>query len=76
MTMVQVIASLPTSLYFPKISDSSVFVFVFFLNPDSILPMFSSKNFIVSSLTIRSLIHVELTFVYGVKECFNFIFYS
>ena len=48
----------------------------FFLNPESVLRMFSSKNFIVSSLTIRSLIHVELTFVYGVKECFNFIFYT
>ena len=31
--------------------------------------MFSSKSFIVSCLTIRSLIHS----VYGVRKCFNFI---
>ena len=33
----------------------------------SVLPMFSSKSFIVSSLTFRSLIHFELIFVYGVQ---------
>ena len=35
--------------------------------------MFSSKSFIVSSLTFRSLIHLEFIFVYGVRECSNFI---
>ena len=39
----------------------------------SVLPMFSSKSFIVSGLTFRSLIHFEFIFVYGVKECSNFI---
>ena len=34
-----------------------------------VLPMFSSKIFIVSRLTFRSLIHFEFIFVYGVKEC-------
>ena len=34
---------------------------------------FSSKTFIVSGLTFRSLIHFEFMFVYGVKECSNFI---
>ena len=34
--------------------------------------MFSSKNFIVSGLTLRSLIHFEFIFVYGVTECSNF----
>ena len=34
--------------------------------------MFSSKSFTVSGLTFRSLIHFELIFVYGVKECSNF----
>ena len=29
----------------------------------SVLPMFSSKSFIVSGLTFRSLIHFEFTFV-------------
>ena len=39
----------------------------------SIFPMFSYKSFIVSSLTFRSLIHFEFIFVYGVRECSNFI---
>ena len=39
----------------------------------SVLPMFSSKSFIVSCLTFRSLIHFEFIFVYGVRECSNFI---
>ena len=32
----------------------------------SILPVFSSKSFINSGLTFRSLIHFEFIFVYGV----------
>ena len=39
----------------------------------SVLLMFSSRSFIVSSLTFRSLIHFEFIFVYGVRECSNFI---
>ena len=35
----------------------------------SALPMFSSKSFIVSDLTFRSLIHFEFIFVYGVRVC-------
>ena len=35
--------------------------------------MFSSKSFIVSGLTFRSLIHFEFIFVYGVRKCPNFI---
>ena len=35
--------------------------------------MFSSKSFIVSILTFRSLIHFEFIFVYGVRKCSNFI---
>ena len=34
---------------------------------------FSSKSFIVSVLTFRSLIHFEFIFVYGVRKCSNFI---
>ena len=30
----------------------------------------------MSGLTFRSLIHFDLIFVYGVKECSNFIFFS
>ena len=36
-------------------------------------PMFSSKSFIVSGLTFRSLIHFEFIFVYGVRKCSSFI---
>ena len=35
---------------------------------ESVLPMFSSRSFIVSSLTFRSLIHLEFIFVYGVRR--------
>ena len=34
--------------------------------------LFSSENFIVSSLTFMSVIHFKFIFVYGVRECFNF----
>ena len=32
----------------------------------------TSKSFIISGLTFRSLTQFELIFVYGVKSCFNF----
>ena len=35
--------------------------------------MFSSRSFIVSGLTLRSLIHFEFIFVYGVRKCSSFI---
>ena len=41
--------------------------------PSSVLPVFSSNSFIVSGLTFRSLIHFEFIFVYGVRQCSNFI---
>ena len=34
---------------------------------ENVLPMFSSRSFIVSGLTFRSLIH--FIFVYGVRKC-------
>ena len=39
----------------------------------SVLPMFSSRSFIVSGLTFISLIHFEFIFVYGVIKCSSFI---
>ena len=39
----------------------------------TVLPTFSSKSFIVSGLTFRSLIHFEFIYVYGVRKCYNFI---
>ena len=40
---------------------------------ESVLPMFSSRSFIVSGLTFRSLIHFDFIFVFGVRECSSFI---
>ena len=40
---------------------------------ENVLPMFSSKSFIVSGHTFRSLIHFEFIFVYGVRKCSSFI---
>ena len=39
----------------------------------SILPLLSSKSFILSGLTFKSLIHFEFLFVYDVKKCSNFL---
>ena len=40
---------------------------------ESVLPMFSFNSFTVSVFTLRLLIHLEFIFVYGVRECSNFI---
>ena len=39
----------------------------------SVLPMFSSKSFIISGLTFSSLVHFKFIFVYGLRKCSNFI---
>ena len=39
----------------------------------SVVPVFSSKSFIMSVLMFRSLIHFEFIFVDGVRECSDFI---
>ena len=40
---------------------------------ESVLPLFSSRSFIVSGLMFKSLIHFEFIFMYGVRKCLNFI---
>ena len=40
----------------------------------SILPMYSSRNFIASGLIFRSLIHFEFIFVYGVSVLLSFFY--
>ena len=40
---------------------------------ERVLPMFSSKSFVVSGLTFMSVIHIEFIFVYDVWESSNFI---
>ena len=42
---------------------------------ESVLPMFSSRSFIVSGLTFRSLIHFEFTFVYVLESVLVSFFY-
>ena len=36
---------------------------------ESVLPMLSSRSFIVSGLTFRPLIHFEFIFMHGVRKC-------
>ena len=43
---------------------------------ETVLPMFSSRSFIVSGLTFRSLIHFEFVFVYGVERVLVSFFYE
>ena len=40
---------------------------------ESVLPVFSSRSFIVSGLRFRFLIHFEFIFLYGVRKCSSFI---
>ena len=40
---------------------------------EGVLPMFTSRSFIVSGLKLRSLIHFEFIFVHGVRKCSSFI---
>ena len=40
---------------------------------ESVLPMFSSRSFMVSDLTFRSLFYFKFIFVYGVRKCYSFI---
>ena len=47
-----------------KINNAMIYV--------SVLPMFSSKSFVVSGLTFRSSISFEYIFVYGMRKCSHF----
>ena len=53
------------------LGDGSKKILLRFMS-ENVLPMFSSKSFIVSGLTFWSLIHFELIFVYGVKKWSSF----
>ena len=44
---------------------------------ESVLPIFFSKSFIVSGLTLRSLIHVEFIFMYSAESVrISFVYIS
>ena len=49
-------------------------IFLRFIS-ESVLPVFSSRSFIISGLTSRSLIHFEFIFVYVIRKCSHFIFF-
>ena len=51
---------------FITVGSGSKKILLWFMSK-SVLPMFSSKSFIVSGLAFRSLIHFEFIFVYGVR---------
>ena len=57
---------------FITLGDGSKEILLGFMS-NTVLPMFSSKSFIVSGLTFRSLIDFEFIFVYAVRECSNFL---
>ena len=40
---------------------------------ESVLPMFSSRSFIVSGLMFKPLIHFEFIFVYDIRKCSSLI---
>ena len=40
---------------------------------ENVLPMFSSRSLMVSSLIFKSLSHFEFIFVHGVRVCSSFI---
>ena len=43
---------------------------------ENVLPVFSSRSFMVSCLMLKSLSHFEFIFVYGVRVCSNFDFHG
>ena len=55
------------------LGDGAKKILLWFMS-ETVLPMFSSRSFIVSGLTFTSLIHFKLIFVYGVKAWYDFIF--
>ena len=54
------------------LGDRSRHIFLRFISK-SVPSMFSTRSFRDSGLTLRALIHFEFIFVYGVRECSNFI---
>ena len=55
-------------LFSMTLGDGSKRILLWFMSK-SVLRIFSSKSFIVSSLTFKSLIHFKFIFVYGVRKC-------
>ena len=60
-------------LIFITLGNGSKKIILWFML-ESVLLFFSSKRFIVSGLAFRSLIYFEFIFMYGIRECSDFIF--
>ena len=58
--------------YFFALGDWSKKILLWFMSAN-VLPMFSSRSFMVSYLIFTSLSHFEFIFVHGVRECYSFI---
>ena len=56
------------------LGDWSKKILLWFMSKN-ILPMFSSRSFVVSCLIFRPLNHFEFIFSYGVRECSNLLIY-
>jgi len=61
-------------LIFITLGDGSKVIILWFMS-ESVLPIFSSKSFIVFSLTFNSIIHFEFVSVHSVWECSSFILF-
>ena len=59
---------------FITLGGESQRILIWFMS-SSVRPVFSSKSFIVSGLTFRSLIHFEFIFVYDVRKYSNFVLF-
>ena len=57
---------------FITLGDGSKKIILWFMS-ERVLPMFSSKSFIVFSLTFNYIIHFEFISVYSIWECSSFI---
>ena len=61
--------------FFIILGDGSKNMLLWFMS-ESVLPIFSSRIFILSSLTFRSSTHFEFIFVCSFRECCNFTFFT
>ena len=59
--------------FISNILGGGSYSFLLWFMSERVLPIFSSRSFIVSILRFVSLIHFEFIFVYGIRKCSSFI---
>ena len=64
-----IVLSVNFSIYFALTDRSKIFLL--WLMPESVLPMFYSRNCLVSDLTFKYLIHFKFIFVYSMRKYSN-----